>query len=574
MNKQININEDSLDEEDSLQNEFQEVRKLSSYRKGKQSSSQANSTIQYTFALVSGAIVILAGFVILIINQSSSKDSWILIASLIIFVIGVLVFLGGLLFAIRAKKKAEKKKKTEIIIVSKDQFIYNKEIEKSNNTITVDSKTILNSAVKEKKFVSPLADLEDEAEATSENKIKVVKNYDFFDITSETVYKRFETACKNSHVYIPKKVAIDFLSHLLYSRILLLRNVNKFCRRNFSLAVEKTFQSRSFYIDCAHMSNEDQLISQANFDYAFEAAKKKKDEFTFLFLDGVNSSQIYSLLKDFLFAIFDKNNPHKVRTPYGERQYEMLPNLYFIILLKESQDTGLYANKDILTYAPILKMTCSTYNGQMEELKDQPISVSDFHHIANELKEDNGFEESTWKKIDELEKFINKIKPYEIGNDIINFIEEEVAFSASLYHDDDAVLDSVFAIDILPSVVTYLPKEKIFGEESLENFISDQLYSEFSLPKTESLLSDYNYTLTHSLGTQEDVQNTPIPSPTETSVPMDDVSETTFFEDAPSFEATEVNLPPMEDQTVDVSETGAFSQRNVDEQDVQQEEKQ
>ncbi len=574
MNKQININEDSLDEEDSLQNEFQEVRKLSSYRKGKQSSSQANSTIQYTFALVSGAIVILAGFVILIINQSSSKDSWILIASLIIFVIGVLVFLGGLLFAIRAKKKAEKKKKTEIIIVSKDQFIYNKEIEKSNNTITVDSKTILNSAVKEKKFVSPLADLEDEAEATSENKIKVVKNYDFFDITSETVYKRFETACKNSHVYIPKKVAIDFLSHLLYSRILLLRNVNKFCRRNFSLAVEKTFQSRSFYIDCAHMSNEDQLISQANFDYAFEAAKKKKDEFTFLFLDGVNSSQIYSLLKDFLFAIFDKNNPHKVRTPYGERQYEMLPNLYFIILLKESQDTGLYANKDILTYAPILKMTCSTYNGQMEELKDQLISVSDFHHIANELKEDNGFEESTWKKIDELEKFINKIKPYEIGNDIINFIEEEVAFSASLYHDDDAVLDSVFAIDILPSVVTYLPKEKIFGEESLENFISDQLYSEFSLPKTESLLSDYNYTLTHSLGTQEDVQNTPIPSPTETSVPMDDVSETTFFEDAPSFEATEVNLSPMENQTVDVSETGAFSQRNVDEQDVQQEEKQ
>ncbi len=322
------------------------------------------------------------------------------------------------------------------------------------------------------------------------------------------------------------------------------------------------------------MSNEDQLISQANFDYAFEAAKKKKDEFTFLFLDGVNSSQIYSLLKDFLFAIFDKNNPHKVRTPYGERQYEMLPNLYFIILLKESQDTGLYANKDILTYAPILKMTCSTYNGQMEELKDQLISVSDFHHIANELKEDNGFEESTWKKIDELEKFINKIKPYEIGNDIINFIEEEVAFSASLYHDDDAVLDSVFAIDILPSVVTYLPKEKIFGEESLENFISDQLYSEFSLPKTESLLSDYNYTLTHSLGTQEDVQNTPIPSPTETSVPMDDVSETTFFEDAPSFEATEVNLSPMENQTVDVSETGAFSQRNVDEQDVQQEEKQ
>ncbi len=572
MNTQININEDSFDEEDSLQNELQEVRKLSSYRKGKQSSNQAGSTIQYTFAMISGAIIALTGFVILIINQSTSNNFWIFLASLIIFAIGAIVFLGGLLFATRAKKKNEKKLKTEIIIVSKDQFIYNKEIEKGNNIVTVNAKTVLNSTVKEKKFVSPLADLEDEAEATSENKIKIVKNYDFFDMTSEKVYKRFETACKNSHVYIPKKVAIDFLSHLLYSRILLLRNVNKFCRRNFSLAVERTFQSRSFYIDCSHMSNEDQLISQANFDYAFDAAKKKKDEFTFLFLDGVDSSRIYSLLKDFLFAIFDKNNPHKVRTPFGEKQYEMLPNLYFIILLKESQDTGLYASRDILTYAPILKMTCSTYNGQMEELKDQAISISDFHHIADELKEENGLAESTWKKIDELQKFIDKIKPYEIGNDIINFIEEEAAFSASLYHDDDAVLDSVFAIDILPSVVTYLPKEKVFGEDSLENFISDQLYSEFSLPKTESLLSDYNYTLTHSLGTQND-EPAPMQPGTETSVPMDEVPVETFFEDLPLDSTTDVEIPPMGNQNVDVSETGAFSQQNVDEQNVQQEEK-
>lgn len=571
MNTQTNINEDSFDEEDSLQNELQEVKKLSSYRKGKKSSNQSNSTIQYTFAMISGTIIALTGFAILIINQCTANITAVFFVSLIIFAIGVIVFLGGLLFAIRARKKNEKPKKTEIIIVSKDQFIYNKEIEKSNNIVTLNAKTILNSAVKEKKFVSPLADLEDEAEATSENKIKVVKNYDFFDMTSEKVYKRFDAACRNSHVYIPKKNAIDFLSHLLYSRMLLLRNVNKFCRRNLSTAVEKTFQSRSFYIDCSHMINEDQLICQANFDYAFAAAKKKKDDFVFLFLDGVNSSQIYSLLKDFLFAIFDKNNPHKVRTPYGDRQYEMLPNLYFIILLKEPQDTGLYANKDILTYAPILKMTCSTYNGQMEQLKDQAISISDFHHIADGLMEDNALEESTWKKIDELQKFINKIKPYEIGNDIINFIEEEAAFSSSLYHDDDAVLDSVFATDILPSVVTYLPKERVLGEDSLENFISDQLYSEFSLPKTEALLTDYNYTLTHSLTTEAEAA--PMQPGTETSVPMDEVPAPTFFEDVPADSQTEVEIPPMENQNVDVSETGAFSQKNVDEETMQQEDR-
>lgn len=548
MNYQTNVNDDSLDEATSLQNEIDEVKKLSHFRKEKKFENVKKSSIQNIFAIVSGLVLLILGFVLFVMNQNTSVLK---LFSGITFAIGAVVLFFGIFFLCKARG-TKKNNKVDVIIVPREQFLYNKELEKNERDYlcTVNAKTILNTTIKEKKFVSPLAELEDEAEAIGENKTKFVKNYDFFDITSEKLLNRFDLASKNYHVSIQKNDAMSFISHLVYSRMILLRDVNKFCRRNLSLAMERTFQSRSFYIDCNHISSEDQLLSQMNFDYAFDAAKKKKDDFVFLFLDGVKSSEIYSLLKDFLPAIFDKNNPHKVHTPFADKRYEMLPNIYFIIMLKDKEDTGLYANNDILTYAPILNLNCSIYNGDINELDDKMVSLSDLMHIASELQ-DNYLEESHWKKIDELQSFVNKIKPYEISNDVINFIENEVAISLSLYHDIDKTLDDVFAIDILPGVISYIPENRVFGEDSLESYISENLYSEFSLPKTETLLKDYSYTSTHALSPSViEGETTKLDSTFDSPIQFDNVS---ILDDG-----------SQENKVVEVTQAETFSQKTVE----------
>ncbi len=507
MNYQTNISDDSLNEEESLQNEIDEVKKLASFRKEKSEGVTKKSSIQNVYAIICGAVLIVVGFTLFMMNGNAfEKMDQILYVSGITFALGLVTLLFGLVFMFKEKKI--KKKKTEVIIVPRERFIYNKELEKNANdfTVKVNSKTVLNSAVKEKKFVSPLAELEDEAEAIGANKMKVVKNFDFFDLTNEKVLTRFEQANHYNNVNVQKKEAITFLSHLFYSRFIILKGVNKFCRRNFSLAMEKTFQSRSYYIDCNNIHSEDQLISQPFFDRAMLAAQGKKDDFVFLFLDGVNSNEIYSLFKDFLLAIFDKNNPHKVRTEYAAKQYEMLPNIYFILMLKEKEDTGLYASNDILSYAPVINMECSVYGGDVVELDDKKISISDFRHINDELKSEYYLEESNWKKFDSLQKFVNNIKSYQIANDIINDIEQQIAFNYSLSHDVDSVMDDILSVDLLPGIVTYLDKENVFGEDGLEAYIADHFSSEFSLPKTENLLKDYSYTTTHALKHEEPAQ--------------------------------------------------------------------
>ena len=522
MNYQTNINDASMNEEESLQNEIEEVKKLASFRKEKNTDIIKKGSIQNVYAMISGAILMVVGFVFFIMNGNVfEKTTAMLIVSGITFALGIICLVFGTIFFFKEKKDVKKKKKAEVIIVPKDQFVYNKELEKKTNDyiVKVKAKTALNSAVKEKKFVSPLADLEDEAEAVGANKMKVVKNYDFFDITNEKVLTRFEQANRCHNVNVQKKDSITFLSHLFYSRFLIVKGINKFCRRNFSLALEQTFQSRSFYIDCNNIHSEDQLISQPFFDRAFQAAQGKKDDFVFIFLDGVNSMEIYSLFKDFLAAIFDKNNPHKVRTQYADKQYEMLPNIYFIVMLKNQEDAGLYASNDILTYAPIINLECTVYAGDIVELDDKKISISDFHHINDELKGEYYLEESNWKKFDALQNFVNSIKAYQISNDITNDIEQQVAFNYSLSHDVDSVMDDVLSIDLLPGIVTYLPKEKVFGEDSLEMYLSDHFSSEFSLPKTEALLKNYSYSTTHTIKEEqpsfETVVDTPFSTPIE-----------------------------------------------------------
>lgn len=502
MNYQTNINDEILDEEETLQKEIVEVKKLSKFRKEKTVESTKKISISNIFNIIAGSFLIFTGFVFLVLNRAFFKEMYQLIILFVAtFSIGLIILILGIVFYNKSKKE-KKHKKYDVIVVSKDHFVYNKEIEKKadDNLVKIDSNTVLSSRYKEKTFISPLADLEDEDEAVGASKIIAAKSYDFFDLTSEKVLNRFDIICQSNHVKILKNDAISFLSHVLYSRFIIIKDFNILCRVNFSISLEKIFQGKSYYIDCRNIHDEENLIDNSTFNSAFDSAKGNKEDFVFIFLDGIDSDEIGMILDDFKSSIFDKNNPHKIRTKHNDKQYEMLPNIYFIVLLKQKEDTGLYASSEILKYSPILKVDCSLTNDEVNEvIDDKKITMNDFNHLIEELKSEYFLEESYWKKLDSLEKYVNQIKPYQINNDITNAIEKQVAFDYSLRHDIGSLIDDILSVDLLPNILCYIPKNKISCENGLENYISDNFSSEFSIPKTENIFKDFLYTSTHQL---------------------------------------------------------------------------
>lgn len=477
---------------ENLEEEIAEVKKLESFRKEKARETQKKEHMFASLSLTAGIIIIFVCFVMFLINVSVVKIDVLLFSSLIGMGIGFLFVLFSIIGIVKRNKEFLKGQKLKV--VSEEEYYYLKNGYKKQNFITyVDSETVLNSNLKkveERKFVSPLADLEDEEEAAGTAVTHIVRNYDFFEFTSKNILERFLDESKFNGIELKEKDGRNLLSHISYSRLLLLKNMKlPLYRLPISNSLAMTFSSKSFFVNCSEMTSEEDLVKNEDFNNAFENAKADLDSFTFLVLSGVKSSELSNLLVDFKDSIFDKNNKHKVRTKFSDKNYEMVPNLYFVVFL---DDDGLECSSDFLKYSSLIEVSPSIYTGEKPLLEVKKIQISDFKHVMDLVKSDYSLEETNWRKLDGLEAFVSSIKPYHIDNDIVNNIENHVAYQMSLGTEEDTIIDEILSCDLLPCILKILSKEEVYKEDGLEKYLSDNFETDFALPGVDHLLKDFS----------------------------------------------------------------------------------
>ena len=542
----MNVNDYNDGNDDNLAAEIEDVKTLAGYRKEHQKVMARRGNVLCTFASVSGVMVELFAFVFMVLaftafKNDPNKYNMLLIAGLSMAL--------GLLISIFSAIAKKRRRKHDLYVVPAGEMEYASELEKHNDgdIIHIKSATILTPRVQEKKFVSPLADLEDEEEALSASSEKtIVRNYEFFTLTSDLILKQFLGEAKRQGIDVDKKDAKNFLSHLFYSRFLLVK-MDGMVHLNFSNLLQSAFVGSSFFYDCSNVETEDQLTSLSMFGSPFEVAKNDEDKFVFMIFNHVSSSHLASMFSDFLYSIFDKNNRHKVRTQSTGKQYEMSPNLYFILFV---DDDGLSSGSSILSYAPILNMRCSIYIGDYPVYDRHEIHISDYRHVLQLVKPTNTLSEKVWRKIDGLEAFVNHIKPYRIENDVINGIENHIAIDMSMNVMEDTLVDEILANDLLPGIFSILKKEQVFNENGLQPYLSDNFESEYSIPMTEEVLKNFN--LKDKKKVVDEVQIEPIEkeaSVTEEAKPKEFVIDKTIVEDATASEEAKAE-PASETEAV------------------------
>lgn len=485
----------SMEENPSLKEEIQEVKQLISYRNEREKRNSKPGHGIATAFLVAGILdtIVCVGYFLLAVNMifpSLDEDGKLL--TYIFMGIGALIGILMTTFSSIAIHNFNKKQnKSKLLVMPSEDFLYEKGMNQNDyEVVYVNEPVELNSMkkVEERKFVSPLADLEDEEEAAGSSVVHVVRNYDFFEFTSANIVDRFVSICKSNGLEISKKDAATVMSHVGYSRFMIINNMSPLYRHNLTISLARCFCAKAFLIDAKGITTEQQLVSNDSFNEAFESADKNPDEFVFLSLNNIDGSKLDELLADFKDCIFDKNNKHKIKTPYSDKRYEMVPNLFFLAFVED----GLSCPKEFLSYSPLIELKPSLYVGEKEFVENKQILVSDFRHVLDLIKRENSLEENIWRKLDGFEKFVSSIKLYKIENDIVNDIENHVAYLMSVNMDADSIVDEILAIDLLPGILAMLPKERIFGEDSLEMYISDNFESDYSLMKVDALLRDYS----------------------------------------------------------------------------------
>lgn len=461
--------------------EIEEVKEFDHYRREYTKHPFCKNNPFDLILMISGIVLfifaIISGTILLTVNSSLFNE---LIPYFIV------CFLLGLIFSVVGGFAYHKSKKLvkgyPIKVVSQEEGKYG--IQSDDYRLEyIDNNVVLHSQnkVEEKKFVNPLADLEDEDEVLGYNDIKVSRTYEKFQLTYQDILDGFIRTGKRHHVDIDRDQANSFLSHLAYSRLLFVKMKDGFSKPFFD-TLHDSVSPYSYLIDCEKMTGEEELIDNPMFNQAFKESIDHPDDFVFVLLDNLRRKP-ENLFGDFLPAIYDKNNKHKVRTLSGKKDFQINPNLFFVLLLNE-KETGLENGYQILNFGSLISMDLSSNPTTIIENENKRIlSLSDFRHIIELQIETKRIDEKGWNKIDILSLFVDTIKPYRIENDIRNDIEQEAALYLTYLDDQDRIMDEILSSDLLPSILDYVEDDadKVF------DFFQDKFLSEYSLEKTESL---------------------------------------------------------------------------------------
>ena len=494
--------------------------------------------------ILSGSLLIFITLMLLLGNASHvfnpALESDAILAIVISLIGGIVILILGIIARIKALKRT---KRSSIRIVTEEDFAFSEEAKTKPEEIVLTQENSIHTANTTPKFVSPLADLEDEEEALSNHREVKKKNYDFFALDFPGLVKRFDLVAKGVSFSVEKGDAINFLAHLDSTRLFLFKDFSSFSRQQLPYALSKTFHAKTYFSEAAGFHSVDDLLNDKHFTEALTVAAEDDDSFVFYIANNLPSARISAVLGTFLEALIDRNNRHKVRAGKEQNTYTITPNLVFLFLLPEKKgDEGYYLEPSMFPYAAILPFRAKiSLEPVKEKLKEETIRLSDYLQIVAIAKRSHPLSEDIWQKIDSLSNYVseNSETPYVMENDVANALENHASLSLAYPESEQRVVDEILSVDLLPNILSLLPKEKIQGEDGLEGFLHREFMASYNLEDTSLLLPQALSALNNPWKEKKNETSDKVETPSVPTTPAPEATPEvvrTFEEEKPSEE--------------------------------------
>ena len=201
-------------------------------------------------------------------------------------------------------------------------------------------------------------------------------------------------------------------------------------------------------------------------------------------LKNVDLKNINNYLQEVIIAASLRTKKHFISISnkdgsVADGNIQLRNNMWYLLALKnecniDEMDETLARNSTVLQ----LNLKKSVPNETYSEVKF--VNYYQFRKFVQDLKSDSIISEDNYKKIDNLEEYINKIVPFEIGNKGFLSLEKFMCIYLSMNNDELEVLDNALACKLLPLVALNIKGkdlnedsslierlEKIFGEDNI-----------------------------------------------------------------------------------------------------------
>lgn len=313
-------------------------------------------------------------------------------------------------------------------------------------------------------------------------------------LTINQVALEYKTYVNERGIALTENDAALILSALSSSNIVIFKNSNGeeldqlieitseyFGNKTSFESVDETFDSLDSLM---WKVNENGTTIKSNFLRSIISANEKRPYISIAALKNVDLTTINDYFSEVIIAASQRTKKHFISVSnkdgsVADGNIQLRNNMWYILALKDECnvdeiDETLARNSTIIQ----LNLKKSVPNDTYTQVKI--VNYYQFRKFIQDLKANNIISEDNYKKLDNLEEYINNIVPFNIGNKGFLNLEKFMCIYIALNNDELEALDNALASKLLPLISNVIKGkdlnedsslierlEKIFGEDNI-----------------------------------------------------------------------------------------------------------
>ena len=239
------------------------------------------------------------------------------------------------------------------------------------------------------------------------------------------------------------------------------------------------------------VKGEDGLYAETNLTKAVYRAKENPDTVSIVYLRGLVCEHAEKLLTPFVRYFNSPSRPSSIDVHENGTIYSIPENLWFIVELADGQRV------DCLP--PYLMELSSVLQVSVEECDpvEEPETVAQVgyytvRHLIEMGKSRYEVKEAQWKKIDDLEAYVNSYARYQIGNKLWLQLERYASVYNLCGQNALVAIDCAMASNLIP-VLTAVLKDKIPSDGKTLREELEQLFGEENISACRRFMDGLNF---------------------------------------------------------------------------------
>lgn len=238
--------------------------------------------------------------------------------------------------------------------------------------------------------------------------------------------------------------------------------------------------------DLLYRTNESGVRTSTALVNAIALAKENKEKIYTVVFTNVCAKELFDLLLPYFRYFSNPLRKCNVSVKAPSVNFVLPENLWIVVKLAD-EESMLNVAETALKASTVLDFDYSKCESTEERGVYKSIGYYQIDYFVQQCRNKFELKEDLWKKVDDLEAFVNTHSTYSVGNKQWLQMEKYLSVLSVFEKQDYVALDIALSLNLLPEIMTVLNGKIITGEKTLTEEL-EQLFGEDKISMCRKIL--------------------------------------------------------------------------------------